>query len=78
MGRVSHGCRRCPRPRVGASQAWGTLPLPLSRRRLFLHKSCLEEIGGAVTLMGGKSAKYDEEHLVVVKGTWLDNEAVVA
>ena len=31
-----------------------------------------------MTLMEGKSAKYDEEHLVVVKGTWLDNEAVVA
>ena len=27
---------------------------------------------------GVESAKYDEEHLVVVKGTWLDNEAVVA
>ena len=31
-----------------------------------------------MTLMGGKSAKYDEEYLVVVKVTWLDNEAVVA
>ena len=78
MGRASHGWKKCPRPRVGASQAWGTLPLPLSRRRLFLRESCSEEIGGAVTLMGEKSAKYDEEHLVMVKGTWLDYEAVMA
>ena len=27
---------------------------------------------------GGKSAKYDEEHLVMVKVTWLHNEAVMA
>ena len=51
-GRASHGWLRCACPRVGASLARGTLPLPLSRQRWFLWESCSEENGEAVTLMG--------------------------